>query len=120
MLAILAAVTACSKSNEEEERTAPPNNGGGTCNTTNMSFSKDIVPILQSSCYSCHSNANQSVSGISLEGYSNVKVQVDNGSLVGAITHASGFTPMPQGGAKLSDCTINKIKSWVNSGAPNN
>ena len=121
MLVILACVTACSKSNEEEERANTPNNSGsGNCNTTNMSFATDIVPLLQANCYACHSNANQSVSGISLEGHSNVKIQVDNGRLLGAITHASGFSPMPQGGPKLSDCNISKIRSWINNGAPNN
>lgn len=118
---LLAFVVACSKSNEEEERDDPSNNGGGNnCNTANMRFVTDVVPILQTNCYACHSNANQSVSGISLEGYSNVRVQVDNGHLLGAITHASGFTPMPQGGPKLSDCNISKIKSWIDNGAPNN
>lgn len=119
MLTIVAIVAGCSKSNEEEERTDSPN-GGGNCNTANMSFATDIVPILQANCYACHSNANQSISGISLEGHGNVKIQVDNGRLIGAITHASGFSPMPQGGSKLSDCNISKIRSWVTNGAPNN
>jgi hypothetical protein len=44
----------------------------------------------------------------------------DNGKLVGAITHAAGFLPMPQSAPKLSDCNINKIKDWVNRGALNN
>jgi hypothetical protein len=39
---------------------------------------------------------------------------------VGAITHAPGFTPMPQGGAKLPACEIAKIKAWVDAGSPNN
>ncbi|HYH14250.1 MAG TPA: hypothetical protein VD794_03460 [Flavisolibacter sp.] len=123
LLGLLIFIVSCSKSNEEsEQNNGNPNNGGGsgTCNTSDMKFSADIVPILQSNCYACHSNANQSISGINLEGYSNVKARVDDGRLVGAITHASGFSPMPQGGSKLSDCNINKIKSWVASGAPNN
>lgn len=120
ILALVTFVFSCSKSNEEDERTDTNNSGGNNCNTANMSFATDIVPILQSNCYACHSNANQAVSGVSLEGYSNVKVQVDNGSLIGAITHASGYPPMPQGGPKMSDCNISKIRSWVNNGAPNN
>ena len=114
-------LVSCSKSNEAAENTNNPGGGGtGTCNTTNMKYSADIVPIIQANCYACHSNANMAISGISLQGHSNLKIQADNGSLVGAITHASGYEPMPQGGAKLSDCDINKIKSWVNAGALNN
>src|SRR3712207_291100 len=110
-------IISCSKSNEVQESNSTTSGNGGTssCNTTNMKFSADIVPILQSNCYSCHSNANKAISGISLEGYSNVKAKVDDGRLIGAITHASGFSAMPQGGAKLSDCIIQKIQSWINS-----
>ncbi len=116
-------LVSCSKDNESDMNQNNNNNnppGGSTCETENMKFSANIQPILVANCYSCHSNANMSISGISLEGYSNVKARVDDGRLVGAITHAAGFTPMPQGGPKLSDCNINKIKSWVASGAPNN
>lgn len=118
-LCLILLVTACAKSNEEDERVGSMG-GSGNCNTTNMSYATDIVPIIQANCYACHSNANQSISSISLEGHSNLKVVADDGRLVGVITHASGYPPMPQTGPKLSDCTINKIKSWVASGSPNN
>jgi hypothetical protein len=120
-LSVILMLTACSKSNEVDERADPSNGGGsGTCNTTDMKYSTDIVPILQTNCYECHSNANQSISGISLEGYNNLKVVANDGRLVGVITHASGYPPMPEGKPKLSDCNINKIKSWVTNGSPNN
>ena len=116
---------ACSKSNEEDMNNNNPGGGGGnpqTCVTTNMQYAANIAPIIQANCFACHSNASVSTSGapFSLEGYSNLKARVDDGKLLGAITHASGFVPMPQGGPKLSDCNINKISSWINAGAPNN
>ena len=115
-------LTACSKSNEEDLNNNPGGGGNnpGTCVTTNMKYSTDIAPIIRGNCFACHSNASASISGFSLEGHSNLKAKVDEGRLVGAITHASGFAAMPQGGAKLSDCNINKIIAWVNAGAPNN
>jgi hypothetical protein len=116
-------IFACSKSNEENLNTGNNNPGGGNpsgCDTANMKYSADILPIIQSNCYACHSNANQSISGLSLQGYENLKPHADDGMLMGVITHASGYTPMPQGGAKLSDCNINKIRDWVLRGAPNN
>ncbi|MGV3656306.1 MAG: hypothetical protein ACO1NX_00070, partial [Chitinophagaceae bacterium] len=96
------------------------NNNPGTCVTTNMRYGADIAPIIQANCFACHSNATASISGFSLEGHSNLKAKVDDGRLLGAITHATGFSPMPQGSAKLSDCNISKITAWINAGAPNN
>ena len=111
----------CSKSNEEDLDNNPGgNNPPATCVTTNMKYATDIAPIIQANCFSCHSNANMAISGISLEGHANLVKKVNDGGLLGAINHAAGFTPMPQGGAKLSACIINKIKAWVDDGAQNN
>jgi hypothetical protein len=93
--------------------------GATNCVTTNMKYSTDLTAILQANCYSCHSGAVVNA-GINLSTYAGVKAVADNGKLVGVISHAAGFKPMPDGGVKLSDCTINKIKSWVNAGALNN
>lgn len=116
---LLAAMVSCSKSNESDL----DGDGGGTntCDTANMKFAANIKPILQSNCYACHSNANSAAgSGVKLEDYADVKTHADDGGLLGTITHSSGFPAMPKGGAKLSDCNINKIRAWVNGGAPNN
>ena len=106
-------VFSCSKKSEDEL------NGGATCDSANMKFTANIKPILQSFCFSCHGNG-LSQNGINFDTYAGVKAVADNGKLVGAITHAAGFSPMPQNASKLSDCNINKIKDWVNSGALNN
>lgn len=85
-----------------------------------MKFAADIKPILQGNCYTCHSNANFDISGVKLEDYADVKEHADDGMLMNVITHAAGYPAMPQGGAKLPDCTINKIKSWIDHGALDN
>jgi mono/diheme cytochrome c family protein len=111
-------IVSCSKDNEQEVN--PPEPGGGnTCDTADMKYAANVVPILQSSCYGCHANGNAS-GGVALGNYASLKTQVDNGNLIGAITHAAGYTAMPLGGAKLSDCNINKIKAWIARGALNN
>lgn len=102
-------------SNKSEDDMTPPNN----CVTTNMSYTSNVLPIIKANCYSCHGNGTVT-GGINLDGYDNLKVQVDNGNLKGAITHASGYTPMPYNQPKLSDCDINKILSWIDDGAANN
>ena len=110
-------IASCSKSNEASLK----NSSGGTdnCDTVNMTFAADIVPILQANCYSCHGNG-LSQNGVSLDSYDQVKTQADNGNLIHVINHAPGYPAMPQGAPKLSDCTINKIKDWVDRGALNN
>ena len=100
----------------EEELYPPPAN----CDTTTVTYSSTVAGLLQSNgCISCHSGSAPS-GNISLEGYNNVKNIAASGRLYGAISHAAGFSPMPQGGNKLSACNIEKIKAWIDAGTPNN
>lgn len=93
---------------------------GNNCNTTNVTYSSTITVLLNNyGCLGCHVGANPS-GGINLETHANVKTVIDNGRLFGAINHASGFVPMPDGGAKMTPCDISKVKAWIDAGAPNN
>jgi hypothetical protein len=109
-----AAIVSCSKSNEEEMQ--PSGNG---CDTVNMTYSEDVLPIISSNCYSCHGNGIIN-GGVELDSYEKVLVQVNNGNLIGVITHSPGYPAMPQGLPKLAECDINKIKDWIARGAQNN
>ncbi len=100
---------------DNEEELYPEN----TCITDAMSYSGNVLPILEDNCYSCHDQAGNQ-GGVTLEGYSNLKVYVDNGKLIGVINHASGFPAMPQGSPQLGQCQIDKIEAWVDQGALNN
>ena len=113
--ALLAYVTtSCTNDNEEELfAQATP------CDTTTVTFSGTVRPILAAHCYSCHSTA-LATEGVILDTYAGVKEEADHGHLVGVITHAPGFPPMPQNGPKLASCDIEKIKKWVEAGAPDN
>jgi hypothetical protein len=106
----------CTKANEQQLQ-----GGGGTvCDTVGMTYSGDVVPILQANCYSCHGNGNTGGSGgINLDGYENIQVYAQNGTLAKVITHAPGYPAMPYGLPKLDECSINKILDWINRGAPN-
>jgi len=93
---------------------------GSTCDTTNVTYSSTITGLLNNyGCLGCHIGGNPPA-GINLETYANVKTVIDNGRLYGAITHSAGFRPMPDGAAKMNSCDINKVKAWIDSGAPNN
>ena len=94
-----------------------PNAGG--CDTTKVTFGGFVSKALTTSCNGCHNSVTKS-GGISLDNYAGVKKIVDAKRLYGAIARLSGFVPMPQGQNKLDDCTIKKIKTWIDEGAQNN
>jgi hypothetical protein len=119
---LFAILAACSGGSEEDPNPNPqpqPQPQPQQCDTNNVTFSATVAPILAANCYSCHSTAI-ATSGVVLDTYNGVKKQASNGTLIGVITHAPGFPPMPDGGGKLSDCNIAKIKKWIDAGAPNN
>ena len=95
------------------------NPGASACDTTIVTYSGSVNPIITDNCTGCHSGTNAPL-GITLDIYAGVNVQALNGKLLGAVTHSAGFSPMPKNGLKLNDCNIGKIRKWVSSGAPNN
>ena len=115
LLIVAGSIHSCKKGNDQ-------NLGGGmTCDTVNMSYSVNVVPILEAYCYSCHGNGNTSGSGgILLEGYSNIKSWAADGYLTGNVTHAPGYVPMPYGQPALAVCQQDIIVDWVNNGYQNN
>jgi len=92
---------------------------GAVCDTSNVTYTLTVKPILDQNCNVCHSNASQQGSVI-LDSYADVAAQASSGKLMGAITHDPQFSAMPQGGAMLNDCNILKIGKWVQEGSPNN
>jgi hypothetical protein len=103
--------------NNSEEYLYP--NINTNCDTTNVTFSSTISSIISENCLSCHQGSNPE-GGIELSNYANVKIQADNGKLLGTVQQLSGYSAMPKGAAKLSDCKINQIKIWINKGTQNN
>lgn len=90
-----------------------------SCETTNMSFTTDILPLFDQNCNVCHASS-QALGNVILDSHAEVKKQVDAIRLLGAIRHEVGFSAMPQGQPQLTSCAIDKIASWVAAGAPNN
>ena len=91
----------------------------GGCDTTFVSYSAFVAPIMSTYCVGCHSGGTPS-GNLSLNSHAAVQSLAFNGRLLGAISWANGYKPMPQGSNKLSECKINKIKAWINDGAQNN
>lgn len=89
------------------------------CDSTNVTYSGTIRNIISNKCLGCHSSSAPQ-GNINYTNYGGVKAKVDDGRLWGAINHLPGFSAMPKGGAKLSDCEIKQFKKWIDAGAPNN
>jgi hypothetical protein len=94
------------------------------CDTAHT-FKLAIMPILNTNCRvsGCHIG-NNAPNGVLFDTYAQVKAQlvlVNNiPKLLGVIRHDAGFDPMPQGRPKLDNCSITKIKLWIDAGAQDN
>ncbi|RMG79754.1 MAG: hypothetical protein D6707_07605 [Bacteroidetes bacterium] len=120
LIALTGVFTGCYYDNEEYLY----GNSNTSCDTSAVSYTADIEPIISSKCLTCHGNAsfNTSGGGIALEGYNNISSYLSANStrFLGAVKHLSGYSPMPKSGTKLDDCSIAKIETWINNNYPNN
>lgn len=94
-------------------------NCDGGCDTTNVTFSAVIKPIIQNKCQGCHQGTSPG-GGVNLSTYLGVQGSAIDGSLMGTIQHLAGWSAMPKNTTRLPDCDIAKIRIWVDAGAPNN
>jgi hypothetical protein len=103
---------------DNEEALYPSFNS--SCDTTNVTFSGKIVPILANNCLSCHSNASAAAAGnnIRLQDYADVKTRAT--AVTGSINHSGNYSPMPKNGGKLNACSIKLFDIWIRNGIPNN
>ncbi len=91
-----------------------------------VSFSKDVLPILESRCVSCHGGERTS-KGLDLKSYDSLMAGSQNGAVVVAGDAGnSSFVKliqdgkMPKRGPKLLPEQLQMLIDWVNTGAQNN
>lgn len=89
------------------------------CDTSNVSFSMGIWPIIENKCQGCHTGAGP-MAGISLNNYDDVFAIASSGLLNGTINALPGYIAMPYNGAQLPQCQLDMIRIWIEDGAPNN
>ena len=120
IICLLAFLGSCYYDNTEELYPYQNEN----CDTTNVTFSGTIFPIINDNCIGCHSGSAPQ-GNIHLEDYATISAQAQIapgqfGSLYGAISHNPGNSPMPKNGTQLSDCRIKQVKVWIDAGTPDN
>jgi hypothetical protein len=89
----------------------PYDDGAGCTVTGTQTYTRDIVPIYNTSCKgaTCHGG---------------IAVALDYSKMVAkkteltAIMNSSGSQGHPGGALSLTTCTINKFKEWINQGQP--
>jgi len=91
-----------------------------SCDTSNVTYTSSIQPIIQTYCLGCHTTsvANSSGGGIILDNYSAVKTNAQAGHLICSIQWTGTCYKMPQTGSQLSSCSIHKILIWTNTNYP--
>jgi cytochrome c553 len=87
---------------------------GNVCDTTGITYTNFVKPLIQGKCQGCHSGTNPQ-GNLNLTQYPNVQSVALNGKLYAAITRTSGW--MPKNGQKLNDCNLQKIDAWIKAGA---
>jgi hypothetical protein len=87
------------------------------CDTTNVTYSKTIAPIMAANCNTCHNSANPSGNVIT-DNYDDLIIVRNNDQLWKAVNHDPSVVPMPYQGIKLSDCNLSKINIWIKTGLP--
>ncbi len=111
LLLFLFSISLYSCKDKEKDNPTPDS----VCETSNVTYSNTVKPIIANNCVVCHSAAPMNLGDVAtLQGVAN------SGKLYKVITHADGVPAMPKNMPKLSDCDIAKIKAWVDAGAQNN
>ena len=91
-----------------------------------VSFTNDVLPILESRCVNCH-GGDRIEEGLLLRSYDEVMAGSQNGVVVVPGDTANSLMvelvtnqKMPKRGPKLTPPQVQAITEWVASGAPNN
>lgn len=89
------------------------------CDTIDLSYSLDIVPIIDANCYRCH-DAQTNQGNVAIDDYENFRAYSVNGIMLNVLNHEDGWPPMPDDAPKIDQCSIDKIDKWIQEGAKDN
>jgi hypothetical protein len=93
------------------------NEGYGVCDTTHITYTNFIQPLIARQCQGCHIQSDWG-GGIVLNTYTDVKTAALNGRLYGSVAWQAGHYPMPKFGKQLPACFVRKVEAWIKAGMP--
>lgn len=112
LFAVLLTISSCYYDNKEDLY-----GSAGPCDTTNVTYSTHIKPLMDQQCVGCH-GATAPSAGISLHDYASVQASVNSGRFIGSVNWEVGYSPMPKGGSKWTPCQIDQLLAWYHMGMP--
>lgn len=117
---LLVGYLALTNPGEAESPATPPSH------SNQVSFSVDVLPILEARCQRCHGPGRADV-GLKLNSFEGVLSGSSNGPVVIPGSADTSYLidlvlsgTMPLGSAKLPGDEIQIIIDWINAGAPDN
>lgn len=94
--------------------------------SASVSYAKDVLPILQTSCVSCHGGEKTS-KGLDVKSYASLMTGSQNGAVIvpgdaskSTLVQMLQAGKMPKRGSPLAADQILLLMDWVNAGAKNN
>lgn len=124
--AILIILLAACSGSATSMPTAPVLTPGGAGTSATVSFSKDVLPLLQSRCVNCHGGQKTS-KGLNMTSYAKLMAGSQNGAVVipGNVDKSPFIQfilqgKMPKNGPKLLPGQVQLLINWVKAGALNN
>ncbi|MCA0931519.1 hypothetical protein LCM02_03575 [Lutimonas saemankumensis] len=94
----------CSSDSDDDPGSDPPVN--------DITYTKNVKPIIDARCISCHSNPPTNNAPMSLVTYNNVRSAVTGRDLIGSVESGA----MPPSGADLTNAQIQILKDWQDGG----
>lgn len=128
VIALLLPTLLASCSHKPAPIAAPAIADSNTCDSVNITYKKDIQPVFNSNCYSCHGRlvTNNGEQGFDMEDSASLKQYllfdfrgdgIYGSKLYHCILHAQYALPMPPAYV-IDSCSRHKIKHWLSMGAP--
>ena len=91
------------------------------CDTSVVSYAKDVMPVLKQYCYPCHAGS-AAINGYDFADFNNIQIlALDTFHYIPNVIDTNSHLRMPPKGYPIPDkCSINKMSAWVNRGALKN
>jgi len=97
---------------KEKPPSTPPSANCPGVDTTTITYTTYVADVMRQHCTGCH-GGNSPSKGLRLETYAEVRASAESGKWYRSMANGS----MPPSG-KLDDCTLAKLKKWIDSGYP--